>query len=71
MRPLGMDAATYEKYLDLNPDTEILSDKQPKEIEAMMDLPEMNGLKETMIRVLERKKRLEQESIDVLSIAKK
>lgn len=70
VQPFGMDSSTYMNYLNIYTNTEELSDKQISEMKDMLNDPNMEPLKETIKRVIENRKRLEQECIEILDIVK-
>ncbi len=70
VQPFGMDSSTYMNYLNIYTNTEELSDKQISEMKDMLNDPNMEPLKETIKRVIENRKRIEQECIEILDIIK-
>lgn len=69
VKPVGMDVSIYQKYTKKSNNIDKLPDTHLNEIEAMMSLSEMVMLKEVMSKVLIKKKRLEQERIDVKMVS--
>lgn len=65
VRPIAMDATTYNRYLKRYHNTEKISKSQLNQIAKQMADPEMNCLQATMQAVLTHKRRLEQECIEL------
>jgi hypothetical protein len=70
VQPLGMDSLTYMNYLNVYMNTEAISTKQINEMKEMLNDPEMACLKGTIQMVIDKRKRLEQECIEIPDIDK-
>ena len=64
-----MNPSTYLNYTNIYTNTESISDKQIAEMECLMNEPDMKYLKETINIVTHKRRRLEQECIEVSDIA--